>query len=112
MSLSAMRSFCLAVGLVVALFSSPPTLGASPEYISAIFGRYGVAQQDGHWFGYFGLVPTDPSMDPGRTAGFFKQRYPDLYRIDIGTGEVHRVTTGNSESRSWAIDNTGQIVAD
>jgi dipeptidyl aminopeptidase/acylaminoacyl peptidase len=89
-----------------------PLLRPSPTYMTVILGRYGFAERDGHWFGYFGLVPLDPSHDITQTGGYLKQRYPDLYQIDIETGAVHRVTQGNDKRRSWAIDTTGQIIAE
>lgn len=91
---------------------SRPLLRASPEHLPAIFGHYGFARRDGRWVGYFGLVPLEASHNSADNAGFFKQRYPDLYEVDIETGSVHRVTRGTAKRRSWVLDPTGQIIAE
>ena len=74
----------------------------SPDYVPAIFGRYGFVEQDGHVYGYFGLVPLD------RLAGLnggsmFKQQFAELYRIDLASRHVQRVESGVTDLRSWAL---------
>ncbi len=99
-------------GIIISVrdHTAKPLLRASTDYIPAIFGYYGFAQQNGRWFGYFGVVPTEKSAD-GR-GQYFKQRFPDLYRVDLETGAVQRVTRGTPLSRSWIIDDSGQIAAE
>jgi dipeptidyl aminopeptidase/acylaminoacyl peptidase len=90
-----------------------PLVRSAPDYLPAIFGSYGFALQDGHWFAYVGLVPTEPSRDITESgSGYFKQRYPDLYRVELETGAVQRVTKGTTRLRSWVVDTSGQIVAE
>jgi dipeptidyl aminopeptidase/acylaminoacyl peptidase len=45
-------------------------------------------------------------------GAFFKQRFADLYRVDLETGAVQRVTRGTPSLRSWVLDGTGQIVVE
>ena len=107
------QEFVQGILLDVKTGKAKPLVGASPDYLPAIFGWYGVAQQDGHRFAYVGLVPTEPTKDPaGGRSGYFKQRYPDLYRVDLESGAVQRVTRGTARRRSWVVDSAGQIVAE
>jgi dienelactone hydrolase len=89
-----------------------PLVRPSPNFFPKIFGRFGFAQQDGHWFGYFGLIPTRPSTDRLSTSGTLEQRYPDLYRIDLETGGITKVSAGTARERHWVLDEKGQIVAE
>jgi hypothetical protein len=75
-------------GVVINLMDGTlkPLVRSSPEYLPAILGNYGFVLQNGHWFAYLGLVPTEPAKGGGATGGYFKQRYPDLYRVDLETG--------------------------
>jgi dipeptidyl aminopeptidase/acylaminoacyl peptidase len=106
------QEFTQGVVLDVKDGKSHALMRSSPEYLPAVFGHYGVAQQDGRWVGYFGLVPLEPSHNSTDRGGFFKQRYPDLYQVDLENGAAHRVTPGNAKRRSWAMDSTGQIIAE
>ncbi len=92
--------------------SARPLLRASGDYLSAVFGHHGLRKIDGHWFGYYGVVPTERSMDGTSNSGYFKQRFPDLYKVDLETGAVTRVTRGAADSRSWAVDGDGHVIAE
>jgi len=92
--------------------SAKPLLRVSGDYLPAIFGHQGIMKVNGRWYGYYGVIPTERSMDGTDRSGFFKQRYPDLYKIDLETGAVARVTKGSSDLRSWALDGNGQVIAD
>jgi dipeptidyl aminopeptidase/acylaminoacyl peptidase len=92
--------------------SIKPLLRQSPAYLPAIFGQYGFAKQAGHWCAYVGVVPLQRSQDSSSSAGHFKQGYPDLYRVDLATGDVGRVTYGSADLRSWVIGGDGNIVAE
>ena len=89
-----------------------PLLRASGDYLPAVFGHHGVMKVDGRWYGFYGVIPTERSMDGTDRSGFFKQRYPDLYKIDLETGAVARVTRGSINLRSWVLDGNGQVIAD
>jgi dienelactone hydrolase len=92
--------------------SVKPLVRPSPNFLPKVFGRYGFAQQDGHWFGYYGLIPTRPSTDRTSTTGSFEQRYPDLDRIDLESGGITKVAAGAEQNRRWVLDDKGQIVAE
>ena len=89
-----------------------PLLAAPPDYLSTIQGHYGIIRRDGRWFGYYGLYPTEPPADLHSGAGPRWQQYPDLCRIDFGTGTIERVAKGSPRSRSWVLDAGGEIVAE
>jgi dipeptidyl aminopeptidase/acylaminoacyl peptidase len=92
--------------------SIKPLLRASGDYLPAIFGRHGIRKVEGRWFGYYGVIPTERSKDSGSNSGYFKQRFPDLYKIDLETGVATRVTRGAADSRGWVIGDDGRIVAE
>jgi dienelactone hydrolase len=66
---------------------------------SLIRGGYGIAEQDGRWYAFYGLRM-------GQT------RYPDLYRVDLSTGDYQHVAGGTLNERRWVVDPAGQIVAE
>jgi dipeptidyl aminopeptidase/acylaminoacyl peptidase len=80
-------------------------LPPSRSYLPAIYGRYGFAQVDGHWYGYYGVIPRYLS------TGNFKHRYPDLYQINFDSGEIKSLASGNSEKPRWVVDAAGRVVA-
>jgi dipeptidyl aminopeptidase/acylaminoacyl peptidase len=92
--------------------TAKPLLRQSQDYLPAVLGHYGIVRHDGHWVGYYGVVPTERSIDTNARTGFFKQRFPDLYRVDFETGHVERVTNGTTLSRSWAVDGGGEVIAE
>jgi len=87
-----------------------PLLALSPDYLSAIKGRYGFYRRDGHWFGYYGLFPSEPPSRPAAPPGW--QPFPDLYRINFDTGAAERVATGSARSLNWVLDANAEIIAE
>ncbi len=87
-----------------------PLLAPSPDYLSSVKGHYGFYRRDGHWFGYYGLFPTEPPSRPGARTGW--QLFPDLYRINFDTGAVERVAKGSVRSLNWSLDAGGEIAAE
>lgn len=83
----------------------------SRNFVGAVFGRYGFVQEDGRWYGYFGAVPLNASVDRTRTEGSFKQSFPNLYRVDLETGQPTLVDEGSSRQGGWVIDAAGNITA-
>jgi dipeptidyl aminopeptidase/acylaminoacyl peptidase len=86
-------------------------LRSSESYLEAIFGRFGYAQQDGRWYGYYGLIPTRADSHLS-DSGDFQQRYRDLYRVDLETQHVELVEHGSARSRDWLLDAHGQVVVE
>ncbi|HLI79976.1 MAG TPA: prolyl oligopeptidase family serine peptidase, partial [Candidatus Binataceae bacterium] len=87
-------------------------LPLSDSYQSVIFGRYGFSQADGHSYGYYGVVPMDPAGDTSQRSGWFKQRYPNLCRVDLDSGDIMTVARGNIANPRWVIDTSGNVVAE
>jgi acetyl esterase/lipase len=77
------------------------------DIVHAVFGQYGVAQIDGHWYGYFGGVTL------GRSGldYYFQHGYPDLYRVDLDTGTVQLAAAGSENVDDWLVGPAGEIVA-
>ncbi len=72
-----------------------------------VFGDYGSAEIDGHTYGYFGALTLART-----SAGYFFQKgWPDLYRVDLDSGEKMRVAKGSAEHRGWVVAADGTIVA-
>ncbi len=80
-------------------------LPVSGSYLPAIYGRYGFAQVDGHWYGYYGVIPRYPS------TRILRNRYPDLCQINFDTGEIKSLASGNSEKPRWVVDAAGRVIA-
>ncbi|MBS0411489.1 MAG: S9 family peptidase [Proteobacteria bacterium] len=73
----------------------------------AVFGRFGARQVDGRWYGYFGGVTYE--RDKG--GSYLSHTWPDLYRVDLETGDAHLLTRGQESLVSWAVDAAGQVEA-
>ncbi|HEX7761218.1 MAG TPA: S9 family peptidase [Caulobacteraceae bacterium] len=73
----------------------------------AVFGRYGTRQADGRWYGYFGGVTYE--RDKG--GGYLGHSYPDLYRVDLETGDIHLVAQGQEGIADWVVDPAGKVTA-
>jgi hypothetical protein len=89
-----------------------PLLPASPDYLSSLRGHYGIIRREGHWFGYYGLLPTEPPASLHVATAPQWQHFPDLYRVNFETAAVERVAKGSAHSRSWVLDAAGEIVAE
>lgn len=73
----------------------------------AVFGDFGTAQIDGRWYGFFGGV----TYEQNKGGGYLGHTWPDLYRVDLETGELHLAASGKESIRGWVIDGSGQPVA-
>jgi dipeptidyl aminopeptidase/acylaminoacyl peptidase len=75
--------------------------------VDAIFGQFGTAQVDGHWYGWFGgrTCKTDSSGCYGIVD------YVEPYRVDLDTGATTLAAHGHNDSDEWLISGTGDIVA-
>jgi dipeptidyl aminopeptidase/acylaminoacyl peptidase len=75
---------------------------------NTVIGEYGAAQIDGHWYGFFGGVTNL------RTRGnqtLLDHTYPDLYRVDLDSGQIKRVALGSETTKSWLVGPDGQVIA-
>lgn len=72
-----------------------------------VWGYAGAAKIDGRWFGYFTGI-----ANYGSIFTFHKQHGPDLYRVDLDTGDVRLASDGAGKGQdSWVVDTGGQVVA-
>lgn len=76
------------------------------QLIPIVWGEYGFSSDGGHAYGYFGGVQQNNLRYKG--VG-----YPNLFRVDLDTGDRDRLAEGAYASESWLIDpHTGLIAAD
>jgi dipeptidyl aminopeptidase/acylaminoacyl peptidase len=73
-----------------------------------VMGEFGAAKIDGHWYGFFGGV-TNLLSRSGRWM--VDHTYPDLYRVDLDSGEVARKALGSETTDDWLVDQDGQVIA-
>ena len=52
------------------------------DVVPVVTGRYGVANVNGRWYGYFGAVTRTKTM----TGSIISHAFSDLYRVDLDTG--------------------------
>ena len=81
--------------------------GKSNKFMDAILGFHGARQVNGHWYAYVGGV-TWEQVQPHSGGGVV---YPDLYRIDLDTGNPERVASSAQRIRTWLIAADGQVMA-
>lgn len=71
---------------------------------NTVFGDFGTAQVDGHWYGFFGgLAVGDDHL--------IKRGTIDLYRVDLDSGEAKLISVGSEDNRRWLVGSDGAIVA-
>ena len=84
-----------------------------------VIGDYGSAQIGGRWYGYFGGFTLEEMVgvvDEGyaneaRISDGVMAIIPDLYRVDLETGALLKVATGDLGTVRWLIGPQGDIVA-
>jgi dipeptidyl aminopeptidase/acylaminoacyl peptidase len=67
-------------------------------------GQFGVAQVGGRWFAYFGGTPT------GRDDMAMTYE-PNLYKVDLDTGEPEKVADGSGSNGGWIVGPDGKVLA-
>ncbi len=86
---------------------------------SAVFGDYGVAHVGDRWYGFFGgqtLEYIRGGMGDTRyvnttTEGNYITINTDLYRVDLETGSLSMVASGEASSAGWLVGPDGRVVA-
>ncbi len=76
-----------------------------------VAGYFGSTQIDGRWYGFFSTFTYESSstgMVVRHSDGWI---VPDLYRVDLDTGEIHLATYGEPEIRSWLVAPDGHVAA-
>ena len=77
------------------------------EVANTVRGSFGTAQIDGHWYGWFGGITYNQTA----SSSYFEHGYPDLYRVDLDTGQLFLAAHGQEDSDAWLIGTTGEVVA-
>ncbi|HWD66781.1 MAG TPA: alpha/beta fold hydrolase [Caulobacteraceae bacterium] len=76
------------------------------QLIPIVWGEYGFSSDGGHAYGYFGGVQQNNLRYKG--VG-----YPNLFRVDLDTGDREKMADGAYAYENWLIDpHTGLIAAD
>lgn len=91
----------LTTGKAISIFRDEPAI------MSAVFGYDGVAQVNGHSYGYFGGV----TLKKGLNGYAFDHGYPDLYRVDLDSGVTTMAAHGVEASQGWLVGPDGAVVA-
>jgi len=81
--------------------------GQKEKVVNAVFGQYGTAQVDGHWYGWFGAR----TCESDRTGCYGIVDYVEPYRVDLDTGSIALAAHGHSDSDEWLISSSGDMVA-
>jgi dipeptidyl aminopeptidase/acylaminoacyl peptidase len=72
-----------------------------------VVGRYGSAQIDGRWYGFFAGI----TLSSGKAGSHLSQGYPDLYRVDLETGAINIAAYGQNDIDGWLVNSAGEVVA-
>ncbi len=73
-----------------------------------VSGEYGAAEIGGHWYGFFGGVTNRQTTE---NNPYLDHTYPDLYRVDLDTGDAERVANGSPVGDGWLVGPDGQVIA-
>jgi len=78
---------------------------------NAVFGRYGLRQLDGEWYGYFGAVELD--RNSSSTERYVGHTRPALYQVRLRDDRASRLAMSAREGfwRSWLVDGQGEVAA-
>lgn len=80
----------------------------SSTMVNAIFGLVRTAQIDGRWQVFVGAIPLDRLRAEWAKG---KAVAPDLYRVDLESGEAAKVVPAHGLSQAWLVDSHGAVVA-
>jgi len=87
---------------------------AARRVAPAVFGQYGVAHIDGHWYGYYGGITVQSTGNTHEIT----HGYTDLYRVDLDTGAIGFVAGGSERDhgrlvngQGWLVNGQGAILA-
>jgi dipeptidyl aminopeptidase/acylaminoacyl peptidase len=81
--------------------------GKHEKVADTVFGAYGTAQVDGHWYGWFGGL----TCQTDKTGCYALNEYPDLYRVDLDTGAISIAARGRFDSDGWLVSAGGEVLA-
>lgn len=72
-----------------------------------MFRNYGVGEVDGRWYAYYSSLEQKQMLNRDVVPEDYN---PDLFSVDLETGDVTLVNRGDSSTRDWLIDG-GRVVA-
>jgi dipeptidyl aminopeptidase/acylaminoacyl peptidase len=81
--------------------------GNRDDVAHTVDGEYGVAQIEGHWYGYFGGI----TYGSGGGDHYLDHTYADLYRVDLDSGQIQLAAPGAPDVVDWLVDPAGVIMA-
>ena len=85
-----------------------------------VLGNYGTAEVNGRWYGFFAGLPytidstgqTLRHQDDGGEARDGEPYYfPDLFRVDLDTGDLTTAAYGEPNTYGWFVGPDGTVVA-
>jgi hypothetical protein len=92
-----------------------PIFAGHSDVTPVVFGEFGTANLNGHWYGYFGGLTFAGSVPPASQGEFlgndFARNAPDLYRVDLDSGELHLLVKGERDIENWLVNHAGEVVA-
>ncbi|HEX4740899.1 MAG TPA: alpha/beta fold hydrolase [Caulobacteraceae bacterium] len=93
-----------------------PVFAGQPKILAATFGFYGASNHGDKSYGYFGGLTLegdgDTSTDFGWRQFAASHNHPDLYRVDLETGDALKIAGGSDRhGTDWLVDPSGRIVA-
>ena len=100
-----LQSWPVAIAIDLNTGKSRQLLKGSRTTIETIFGWFGAREVGGVWYGFVGAMPLEKAKNPD--GGVF---YPDLYRVDLGTGVSGLVAKAGGGRGDWQLDLQGKIV--
>ncbi|MDB5469253.1 MAG: peptidase prolyl oligopeptidase [Caulobacter sp.] len=98
---STVFSLNVETGKIVQMFA------AGVKAWDVVFGRHGVAEENGRWVGYFSTFEQKRNLT-GEVD--FVDYNPDLFRIDLETSDIDLVNRGDSNTSDWLVRD-GVVVA-
>jgi dienelactone hydrolase len=89
---------------------SPPS---QKRVAHTVVGAYGTARIDGRWYGYFGGYTYNADTSGGARLNQDDEGrlYPDLYRVDLDTGDFTLASRGQPGVDGWLVSPSGKIDA-
>ena len=85
-----------------------PAFRANDQVAAVVEGDFGSALIGGRWYGFFGGITYVKDLGSGYR---FDHGYPDLYRVDLETGDLSRVANGADDIRDWLVGPDGKVIA-
>ncbi|HEX4197271.1 MAG TPA: S9 family peptidase [Caulobacteraceae bacterium] len=98
---SAVIAINVTTGRAISVFSGNETV------LDAVFNVAGTARVNGRWYGYFGGI----TLKKGLNGYAFDHGYPDLYRVDLDTGDTSIAARGGESSHDWLVGPDGSVIA-